>query len=681
MANDPIYFAADEAEKCAASLMKKGTSFYGTMAANFYLEKLRQMWRFYHGIFNDSSIGGGHEITFVGEQGELTNLPINHFRNLAQHMLVMITANRPIMEARAVNTDYKSLAQTYLANGILDYYMREKGLEDNLKRACEMAVVLDAGYIKLEWNATAGDAYDVDDDGNFNYEGELEFSNLSPFDVVFDGTKDSWSNDWIMTRTFKNKFDLAAKYPEIAEKIKGLQTKTQYANFRLALWSNDETDDIPVYEFYHKKSEALPDGRYMLFLADDIILLDTKLPYRTVPVFRIAAAEIIGTPYAYTSMFDVFPIQEGINSLFSTIMTNQNTFGVQNIWMPHGSDVITGQLEGGMNIIQSSIKPEALNLTETPAEIFKFVDMLVQSAETISGVNSVSRGNPQASLESGAALALVQSMSLQFMSGLQQSYVKLIEDVGTGLINILKDYAKSPKIVALVGKNNRPLLKEFTGDDITDVNRVIVDVGNPLSRTVAGRVQMAEQLAQMSLIKNPQQYFNVINTGRLDMTFEGEVNELLLIKSENERLMNGDVVLVAPTDDHRLHISEHRAVLADPDLRKNVDLVKTVMDHLEAHLDALRVVDPDLLILLGQQPLPPAGAMGPPGSMPPGGAPQPNQPATSVDELLVPAGGPQVAGQNVSGPGGSENMPNIPKVDPSLLPNPALQEAGLNNLK
>ena len=47
-------------------------------------------------------------------------------------------------------------------------------------------------------------------------------------------------------------------------------------------------------------------------------------------------------------------------------------------------------------------------------------------------------------------------------------------------------------------------MKEFTGDDLTSVNRVIVDVGNPLARTTAGRVEMAEQLLQMGVIKTPQ---------------------------------------------------------------------------------------------------------------------------------------------------------------------------------
>jgi hypothetical protein len=685
------YFANKEGKDCASVLMNRSTSFFNMLSSNAYLEKINRMWKMYHGAFG-GSVGGAHQIQFTGEQEELVSLNVNHFRNIAQHIYVMITSQRPSMDARAINTDYRSMSQTYLANGILDYYMREKRLEDALKKAVELSIVLGAGYVKMDWNATAGEVYDADPEtGEFNYEGELEFSNLTPLDVIVDGTKETWDHDWMMVRTFKNRYNLMAKYPELAEKIKGIPNKADSAVYRLAIWSNDDTDDVPVYEFYHKKTEALPEGRYMLFLDEDCILLDMKMPYRTIPIFRIVPGEILGTPYGYSPMFDVFPLQEGANSLYSAIMTNQNASAVQQFYVPRGADISYSAIGEGMAIIEGNAKPEPLNLTETAAETFKFLEMLVQAMETISGVNSVSRGNPEASLKSGAALALVQSMSLQFMSGLQQSYVKLIEDCGTSLIQILKDFATTPKIVALVGKNNRSFLKEFTGESISDINRVIVDMGNPLSRTIAGRVQMAEQMMQMKLLKSPEQYFQVINTGRLDATFHTEMTELLLIQSENERLLEGDLPIVSPLDQHSLHIQEHKSVLADPELRKNADLVKISLDHIQEHLNALRNTDPALLQLVGEQPIPP---LAPP--MEPGmdqgaplqqeGQPYPNKGSLNGQNSKVMQGqepGMMQGGQSVQTGEqfGEQNLPNLPKVDPNLLPNPEMQEASMGNLK
>ena len=679
------YFAAKDAKDCAAVLLDKADSFFNVLRANAYLDKMSRMWAFYHGNF-DRTVGYGHSVGFAGEQGELVTFPVNHFRNLAQHIYVMITANRPIMETRALNTDYKSLAQTYLANGILEYYMREKRLEECLKKSAELAIVLGAGYVKLAWNATGGDIYDVDPETNEPVrEGDLEFTTLTPFDVVVDGTKENWDNDWILCRTFKNRFDLMAKYPELADKIKGLPAKNQSAIYRLAIFSNDDTDDIPVFEFYHRPTEAMPEGRYMLFLAGDVVLLDTKMPYRVIPVFRIAPSEILGTPYGYTPMFDIYPMQEAINSLFGSILTNQNGFAVQNIFVPRGADINVNTLQGQMNIIEGNARPEPLNLTQTPAEVFKFLEMVIQNAETISGVNSVARGNPEASLKSGTALALVQSMALQFISGLQQSYVRLVEDVGTAVIQILKDFATTPKVVAIVGKNNRPLLKEFTGEKISSINRVIVDIGNPLSRTIAGRVQMAEQMMQMKLITDPQQYFQVISTGKIETMYEGEMSELLLIKSENEQMMEGQTVITSPLDKHQMHIMEHRAVLADPEFRKDKQLVEVVLNHVKEHLDFLRNTDPALLQLIGEQPVAPLqGAGGP------SGEPEPMQqpPVTAlqgspIPEMISPEAGAVVPGEQVQGPG-IENvnlpMPAKPAGPFKNLPTDASQLAPPTNM-
>jgi len=1032
------YFAAKDCNDAASILLGKADTFFNVLRSNNYLDKLQNQWRFYYGAYLNDYVGNGHRVNFTGEQGELTQIPINHYRNLAQHIYTMITSSRPTMDARAINTDYKSYAQTILANQILDYYMREKKLEDCIKSATEMAIVMGQGYVKLAWNATAGEIYDVDPETNQPIrDGELEYCTLSPLDVVVDGTKESWNNDWILTRQWINKYDLMAKYPEFAEKIRGMKPKNQSSVYRIAVWSNDDTDDIAIYEFFHKVTESMPNGRYMLFCDAECVFLDAKMPYREIPVYRITPNDILGTPYGYSPMFDIYPIQEGINALYSTIMTNQNTFGVQNIWMPEDADIQVASLKGGMNVIKSKAKPEALNLTQTPAEVFKFLDMLIQASETISGVNSVARGNPEASLKSGTALALVQSQALQFISGLQANYVKLIEEVGTGTIQILKDFANTPKMITLVGKNNRNLTKEFTGEKISAVNRVVVDMGNPLARclakdtpvlmydgsiklvqdvkindlvmgpdsiprtvsnvnsgqemmyeveskdpnrkikygcneshiltlkycsddyrydvkkgdilditvrdylklpdrhkrllqgfktgvefdkkkfevpayilgawlgdgtsrttalttmdneladawinyghslglevrveenrqpnksknyhitsgkshgpsdrnsfmnelrsmelinnkhipscyllssrkdrldllaglidtdgyridetyvftqkndrlsqevvflseslgfrttskkvstssskltgpitgevnkitiggntweipcklprkqvqkkeksrdwlnygikvtlvgegtyygftlveephfvlgdftvthnTIAGRVQMAEQMMQMKIIKNPQQYFQVINTGRIEAMYEGETDDLMLIKKENEQLLDGINPVVSPMDKHSVHIDEHSAVLADPDLRNDPAFISNVMDHIEAHLNALRQTDPALLQMRGEQPLPPLQPNNP---NPPGGQPNPpppqNPPQASLQgapaaPMLQPGAGAPKGVNQMTGPGiKNEGLPKPAVVKAGLLANPALQQSQMGNVK
>jgi len=613
LSKEAEYFAEKEVDEAVKIFKQKSDAWFETLTTNNYLDKVKRCWLAHHGAYYDD-VGGGHSISFGGEQGELVNLPINHFRNIAQHILVMVTSNRPSFRARSTNTDYKSLVQTKLANGLLEYYMREKRLEKYFHRAAEQAIVMGTGFIKMEWDSMSGEIFDYNEETNTPiYEGDVKFTNLSVFDVVFDSTKEDIKElDWIISRTWQNKYDIAAKYPELKEKIVGLKTKSDISKFKLVGSNFDETVDIPVYEFFHKRTPAMPEGRHVIYLDDDIALFDSPMPYRDLPVYRISPADILGTPYGYTNMFDLLPIQDGINSLYSTALTNQNAFGVQNVLNPRGCDISVNQLGGALNVIDYNSqagKPESLNLTETPKEIFDFMQQLEHLAETLSGVNSVARGNPEASLTSGNALALIQAQALQFMSGFQQQYVQMIEDVGTGLINMLRDFASAPRVAAIVGTSNKTEMEEFTGDDLNTINRVMVDVGNPLASSTAGRVQMAEQMLQMYGDKmSPAQYLSVMESGRLEPITEGLADQSLTVRSENEALTSGSVKVIAVlTDDHQLHINEHRNVLADPKLRHDADLVNRTLSHIQEHIDILRTGDPDTLAMMGQQPLGPVG--------------------------------------------------------------------------
>lgn len=632
--HDPrTYFAADEdASKTVEYLISKSSEWYRNIQYNRYLDKIKHSWSMYHGIFYEDS----HNISFGGEQGELVNLAVNHYGNIAQHILNMVTASRPSFQARAVNTDRKSLVQAQLANGLLDYYMRERRLERYIKKAVEYSIVLGSGFVKMEWNSTKGeiskvlppdpssiedydeDANPLDENGNILegtpiYQGDVEFYTLSPFDVVFDPTKETPEQQkWCICRTFINKFDLAKKFPEHTEEILGTATKNEGRDGRMvSITPYDETFDIPVYEFFHEPTEALPEGRYILYVSSEAVLMDTPLPYPQIPVYRIAPQDILGTPYGYTRMWDLMPLQDSINSLYSTILTNQNAFGVQNILNPRGNDIKVNQLEGGLNFIEYNAQagdPKPLNLTNTPAEVFNFIPQLVKDMETISGVNSVARGNPESSLKSGNALALIQSQALQFMNGLQQSYIQMLEDVGTGLIGILKQFADAPRVVAITGNSNATKMEEFKSEDLSEVSRVMVDVGNALMQTTAGRTEVAANLIQMfPESMTPEKYLMVLNTGNLDTLTQGSMDELNTIVGENEKLVQGEEVIAIATDHHAMHIREHRDVLSDQELRKDPDLVDRTLAHIQEHIILLQNTDPNLLAIIGEQPLAPAG--------------------------------------------------------------------------
>lgn len=635
------YWAALPADEILAELTCKIDDYYKYLRTNNRLST----WKIAYQTYNQAMYKGTR-VRKVGRHGEYQNMTVNHYRNLIQHLITMTINQRPSFEPRATNTDVESQAQTVLARGLLDYYMREKRLERYLKQAVEFAMLYGEGFITTTWNATTGDSLGIDPETEIEIkQGDIEYRVHEPIDVVRAVSVNSAQDcQWYIIRSYVNKFDLAAKYPELQSEILASQCKfnplQQFKNDIADVWAEEL---VEVWEMFHDRTDALPDGRYVYFIDGNVVMLDGPLPYRNNVVYRVAPSELSGTPFGYTPANDLLPIQEMTDILYSTIITNQSAFGVQNIMAPKGSNVNVTELRDGMNFIEYDAvagPPQAMNLTATSPEIFNMLNILERTLETISGVNSVARGNPESSLKSGAALALVQSMAVQFSQGLQHSYVQLLEDVGTATINILKDYAAVPRVAMIAGKGNRGLMRQFSGADLQSISRVQVDAGNPMTRTTAGKVELATLMLSNGLIKYPDELLQVIQTGNLDAMVEGRTTELIAIKAENEALAEGKQVPVMITDDHLLHIQEHKAIVSDPTVREDAGVVTSVTEHIMLHYQFLS--DPTiapLLALMGQQPV----AAVQPTAVGPGA--MPTQPQQTTNDLAA---------------ANQPNMPNMP---------------------
>ncbi len=592
------------------------------------------------------------ELSRSGENSEIVNLKVNHYRNLLQHTLQLVTSDRPAWACRASNTDYKSQAQCVLGKGLLDYYYREKGFQRFYKQVVENSLVFGEGWVHAPWNETSGEYIGTDPDtGADLHEGDFEFSAHSPLDIVRDASiRNDEQHEWLIVRGFVNKFNLAAKYPAYSEKIlnESYKLDTKYEQFdsfdlRIRRGSNLQSDRIPLWMFYHRPTEAMPSGRMCIF-TNSCMTFSGPLPYEKIPVYPVYPENLIGTPYGYSPAFDLLAPQQAIDILTSTVMTNNAANGIQNIWTKKGDDLSVKDLGGGMKHLSSEEKPQAIQLTQSAPETFNFRQQLIGEMETLIGVSATVRGNPEASLKSGAALALIVSQSIQFASILEQSVNTMLEDFGTSLINNLKVFAKSNRIATIMGESSRPYQKEFSGDDLVNVSRVTVDRVSPISKTVAGRLQIADTLLEKGLIDNAKKYVMLLTTGSLDVVTEDIQNSMLNIQADMEALRRGEPVPVVMVENHADCINAAKNLI-NPDSKKDPQFVSLVLKYIQDHLDTWRNMPPDLAVMTGQQPPPP-----------------PSAPA-------VPAGGSPAAVTSTNpGPITPDQLPNEPNM-PSLPPN------------
>lgn len=650
------YWATLPANEAVAECENRRKDFYKYVNSKGFIWIWRLVNDFYHSATARSALSHS-----AGEWNELQDVKMNDFRNLIQHKVGIVVNQRPVWEPMAMNSDPETLSQTTLAKSILSYYTEIKGYDKKMSRAANAAAKFGEGFVVQTWDASDGKLTaklpSADEEGNQTvtniYEGDLDCRVFEPVDVIRDcSITEHEQNHWYIVREPKNKWDLAAKFPEQYDEIVSCTLEHVQDEHYLNFTSDEASKDLVfVYTLYHKKSPSLPEGRVISYINERIILRADPMSYEDFPVHRMVDVAIPNTNFSYTDAFDMLQAADLLDGLWSTVITNQRAFGVQNIIMPIGANISESQLGGALNVIEYDAmaggEPKALELLKTPPEIFNTINLLSAKLNTLSGVNSTAQGNPPSGVTSGVALSMLQSLNVQYNQGLQENFIKTMSTVGTALVNLMRQNASTERVVDVVGKAKASLARTFTGKDLANITRVIARPGNPLMQTIQGRYTFAEMLATKGLVDDPSMLLTVLETGSLDALTEGTEVENINIKAENEMMREGKAVPVLVNDDHVAHLREHSKISSDVYMRTapagspEAEILKLVLEHEAEHIRLLG--DPSyapLLIALGQQPLQLApGQMGytqqPP--TPAGAGPAPNGP------LAAPTAGASVA--------------------------------------
>lgn len=647
-------------------IMARVDRFYMALPGLRPYQRARRNRQLYYGLPSEASPFDVGVVGEGGEQGELSQVHINRFGHLGRRILAQTVQDDFGWQPVASSGDTEAQEETSVARSLLEHEKRHSKLHRVLRTAMEGALLDGESWYCVRWDVAAGPKYDVNPDtGTAIHEGRLRVTNHSFFRVVVNTSKHNAVHTWVILTEFVNRWDLAARYPAHAERILSVGP-----DHRLILdWQRtargwvdgtDEREEVPVYTFLHKPTPACPEGRETVVVDADTVLFDGPSVYGPeLPAFRLAPEDMLDTPWSSTPLTDLSALQAVYNMLMSTAVTNNANNGVPMIGIPREANISRMALEGATILeFEGQRGPEAINLVNTAPETYKLAGLIAEEMVTLSGNNAVSMGGTIPQL-SGAAMALLDSKSLQFATPWIAAYRDAVENLGTSILDRYKRFAKAPRALEVtVGKARRYMLNDFTGRSLGDVTRVAVESRSALLDTAAGKMDMAEKLLAIPGAlgdgeKAARALVQVYRTGNLDPLLKDGETEDLLISRENDALSRGEDVPVLLSDPHAMHIKSHRAVVASMEARGNPAIIAVHAAHEQAHIDALRQTDPGLLAVLGQQPIPPDMPMLAAASADMG--PQP--PPEGVD---VPVEGEPLAPAMARRPPGTPELPTMP---------------------
>jgi hypothetical protein len=577
----------------------RSSQFYNRMRTLF-----KESYKYYYGlVWNDM-----YSTTTVGEQDEFTAININETRSHIKGVLSMTTQNRLVFDCLTQSTDVRARNNVLIGNSLLDHLFYQKRLERHSREMLEIGLFSGTAFLYVGWKR--GSMRDVDMDGNPAYGGDLEAVPLTLLDVGINPFKTNFEDqDSFKFRRVMNKYELAAIYKNKADEILNLPAPDHEEMLGV---DDDEYGSVWVYYTFHKPTHALPQGRMMLSCQNGLVLFDDVNPYGCIPVVCFRPDIRYGSAFGHAPLFDLMPLQEAANTLDSSFLTMAENFAIPNVLASDRFKAIETDIAGGMKLIQGKPDPDApnqgfptaMNMPKPDNVYLQQREKYSQYMQGLSGQNASVRGQYQTG-QSGTAIALATSAAQMFNSGLEASYIMAVEEMAMLILKICHTFMSTEDIIEVAGLSQDYASLNFNESSLADIGRVKINLGNPLSKTVSGRVEIANQLLERGQI-NARDYMNILLSGQLTEAIEKGSSQTALMKLENEMLAQNEKPIMSLLDNHVLHVEKHREMIDNPLVRKNAQITALVMEHIEEHLqimEVLKVDNPDLLDIALSNPI------------------------------------------------------------------------------
>lgn len=614
------YLCTARKSKVAGMLLERAQKWKVSLSG--YFEICRRNYLLYHNL--DPFSGNTASFDITGQHGEYVELRLNHFRNLLQHMMNLIFAKPDAYKSVAQNAEPSSMTAADAFDSWLEQIFKRERAARALYQAGELSLLFGPGFNSIKWDLSRGEAAAADEKQIINTGGP-SVRPLSVLDACWDLGITNWSDlPWFIEREAVNRFEFLANHPDHEKAIldaPSVEDSASSGNYAPALIDGDESDCIWVWTMHARpvNSLVLPAGRRTIVIeGSDMPIEDDDHPYGEIPIVRTAPMEQLGSLLGYTSAHDIAPAQLFYNVTMRAIATAVAANGAGNLVAPRGSDLDLESLIGGCNIVYynpdptaPTHKPEALNLLELTSEIQQLPALIERIMETLSGVNAAVRGAPDDSLASGKAIATVIGQTVQFMSGFHLSKTQSGEDVANILLRLAQKFLSTEQMVQMIGAQKFARYGKLTVEGLRSIARINAEAVDPTLYTMAGKIQLADKLLESGGLKNPQQYFEVLRTGNLEVLTDPNTSETRGIRDENTALLRGEDVPVLFFDDDDAHIADHKSQLDGPEARKNMAtgrynaLLKHIMAHVQQKASKSAPASP--MLVPGQQ-QPPAAA-------------------------------------------------------------------------
>ncbi len=543
----------------------------------------------------------------------MNKITVNHLGDVTKNRVARLVKYKPGVAVLPSNDEQGDKVAAKMTKALLDHIWYNQNFENVVvPDVALIKSVMGEAYLWINWDPDLGDRHPdspekgkkvalLDEAGRpekdafgrtiyINEEikvGDVSYDVVLPMDVLIHATQRMKDAEYCFRRRVMPTAQARLLWPEGAHAIKIDETARVY-DFQSQELRRQGNMTV-VWEFWHKKTKALPGGRKIVFTKDGILEnIEHPFSHGDFPFERLTDVEYPGELHGVSFYRNVRSLQGVYNNLTNFIVRNQHMVSHPKWMVPAGS-VRLDSLGNDITLVQykGPQPPVLVQANSTPQDVFQFREQIKQELGQLSGVFQVSRGEVPPGIKAGVALQFLSEQESERHNEDVMKFNEWIKQVARKTISVAGDYYDSSdeRMIRVIGKNNQWMTIFFDAANLAKSYDIRVQNASALPQSKAARMQTLLDLnQQFPALVTPEMVLDMLDMAQSDKFIDLTTVSVRAAQAENELISQGQDVQVEEHEDHFQHWTSHAPVVQE--LSFKTQTPKKIQEKFKAHMMA-----------------------------------------------------------------------------------------------
>ena len=542
----------------------------------------------------------------------------NHIAPIMELRLSKLSKVRPTLNVIPFSDNIEDVSSAKVSKKILNSISYESSISKVLAEGTTWSEICGTSFYKIGWNNKSGKVVGKDSIGEDIYEGNVEISVVSPFEIYPDSNAYQNINDCasiiharaLHKDTVKNMWGIDVDGKDIDIFTLDISPKSNFATsvYSTNLAKKVKKNHVLVLEKYEAPTIEFPEGRLSIVAGNRLVYMGS-LPYvndlnkkRGYPFIKQISNAMPNCFWGMSIVDRLIPIQKSYNAIKNRKHEFLNRLSMGVLAVEDGSCDIEnleeeGLMPGKVLVYRNGASiPRMLSTGNVPLDFQYEENQLLNEFIEISGVSDLMSSKSISGNLSGTALQLLIEQDEVRLINSAENLKECVIQIAKMVLRLYKQFATFPHTTRLIGKNGTVELLYWQGSNLATED-IVFETEYELTQSLAQKRSSIMEAFNAGLLHDENGKLSngmrhkILSELGFDI-WENTMDEKTLqgYQAEKENvtlLLDGKIDDPTEIDDHATHISEHICFVLSNDFKinqkENPELEKKLLEHIRKH--------------------------------------------------------------------------------------------------